>query len=95
MYFYESMQYFTSMGAFIEVLSESMYSGLVHVTCWLCLSMDCNDELFRSITYKRQQSWPGGHLVAGALWVHMHFNEIVRRTVPFSDKCILLPDING
>ena len=40
-------------------------------------------------------SWPGGHLVTWVLWVPMHINEIVRRTVPFSDKCILLSDING
>ena len=57
----DSLLRFTGMGAFIEVLSDSMYSGLV--ACWLYLNTGSNDELLRSITLG---SWLGGHLAAWA-----------------------------
>ena len=40
---------FTSMGAFIEALLESRYSGLV--ACWLYLCMGCSDELLGGVIF--------------------------------------------
>ena len=45
---------FTGIGAFIEVILESGYSG--RVAYWLCLSAGCSEELLRSVSVQRQMA---------------------------------------
>ena len=79
----DSMLCFTGMGAFIGVLLESMYSGLV--ACWCYLSMGYSDDLVRKYHLK-EAAGPDGNLAAWALWVLMHIYDLVCRAVPLSDS---------